>query len=215
MPKNKIKARRMKGDEEADIGIGTLIIFIAMVLVAAVAASVLIQTAGLLQQQAQDTGFEAREEVSGGLEIVSVVGDRHTDGNDSASNSDTLQVLELRIQLTAGSPDIDFDNLVIKITDGTDELDLTMNASGTTQSHASASYFVATAIRDSDSTWSNDNVITRGDLILVYICTDSATDLDLDNNVDVSIELMPESGSSTYETFTTPPTYNDRYIDLV
>ena len=202
-------------DERAQAGIGTLIIFIAMVLVAAVAASVLIQTAGLLQQQAQDTGFEAREDVAGGLEITSVIGDRHTDGYSSGSNQNTIQVLELRVQLSPGSPDIDFDELVIKVSDGTDELDLTFYSSGTNASHANGTVYSAIAIRDSDSSWSNDNVITRGDLILIYLCSDSATSLSLDNNVDVSIQLVPESGATTYETFTTPPTYNDRYIELV
>jgi flagellin FlaB len=195
------------------MGIGTLILFIAMVLVAAIAAAVIIQTAGVLQQQGQETGTQATEDVSGGLEILSVIGDRYTDG--AGSSQDTIQTVELRVALTSGSPDIDFDELVILISDGTAAYDLTLNASGTTAAHADDSYYVATAVRDSDSSWSSDNVITRGDIIKILICADSATSLNLDNNVDVWVRLMPEAGEPTYESFTTPNTYIDRYIELV
>ncbi len=79
------KARTsIKTDEEADVGIGTLIIFIAMVLVAAIAASLILYAAALLQQQAQRTVDDAVSEVSGGLTVVNVAGDRNPDGADSS-----------------------------------------------------------------------------------------------------------------------------------
>lgn len=65
---------RMEEDEEGVIGIGTLIVFIAMVLVAAIAAAVLVKTAGDLQSRARRTGEDAISDVSGGIQVLLVEG---------------------------------------------------------------------------------------------------------------------------------------------
>ena len=49
-------------NEDASIGIGAMIVFIALILVAAVASAVIIQTAEKLQQTAQQTGQDTQAE---------------------------------------------------------------------------------------------------------------------------------------------------------
>jgi len=61
-------------NDRGQVGIGTLIVFIAMVLVAAIAAGVLINTAGLLQSQAEATGEESSEQVTDRVQVSSVSG---------------------------------------------------------------------------------------------------------------------------------------------
>lgn len=60
--------------KRAQSGIGTLIIFIAMIIVAAIAAAVLIQTAAALQNKALETGQQARGQVTTHVEVISLSG---------------------------------------------------------------------------------------------------------------------------------------------
>ena len=60
-------------DDLAAIGIGAMIVFIALILVAAVAAAVIIQTAEKLQQNAQATGDDTQEQMSTKVILISTV----------------------------------------------------------------------------------------------------------------------------------------------
>jgi len=69
--------------KKGEMGVGTLIIFIAMLLVAAVAAGVLIQTVGSLQEKSLSTGAQATAQISSNAETVEVSA---TDGRDTSVN---------------------------------------------------------------------------------------------------------------------------------
>src|SRR6056297_184160 len=86
-------------ESRGQVGIGTLIVFIAMVLVAAIAAGVLINTAGLLQAQAQQTGEETTSEVSDVVKIGEVVGVENDTDNE-------IEYLNASIRLASGSDPI-------------------------------------------------------------------------------------------------------------
>ena len=57
-------------DNVAAIGIGAMIVFIALILVAAVASAVIIQTGEKLQQNAQKAGDDTSDEMSGKILIL-------------------------------------------------------------------------------------------------------------------------------------------------
>jgi len=67
--------------KKAESGIGTLIVFIAMILVAAVAAGVLIQTSSGLQSKSLEIGKKTTEEVSKGLDVIQAFANVETFGS--------------------------------------------------------------------------------------------------------------------------------------
>jgi len=68
-------------NKKAEMGVGTLIVFIAMLLVAAVAAGVLIQTAGSLQEKSLSTGQQARSQISTNARVIEVSATDGRNGN--------------------------------------------------------------------------------------------------------------------------------------
>ena len=64
--------RNEESDDLAAIGIGVMIVFIALILVAAVASAVIIQTGEKLQQNAQQAGSDTQQEISGKISIITV-----------------------------------------------------------------------------------------------------------------------------------------------
>ena len=87
--------------DRGQVGIGTLIVFIAMVLVAAIAAGVLVNTADMLQESAEQTGEDSQAQVSDRLQVIDVYGnvDKMGTSNDpsdatSGYSNDDWQYVE-------------------------------------------------------------------------------------------------------------------------
>ena len=92
-------------EERGQVGIGTLIVFIAMVLVAAIAAGVLINTAGFLQSKSEETGQQSSKQVSNRLQEVATVGNVTTD--------ETIDKVNVTVTQAPGAGEIDLENATI------------------------------------------------------------------------------------------------------
>jgi flagellin FlaB len=107
-------------DNRGQVGIGTLIVFIAMVLVAAIAAGVLINTAGLLQAQAQQTGQETTAEVSDVIEVGKIVGYENASdiGTPSLGGNGKIEAINASFRLAAGSDAINLSKASYTLSSG-------------------------------------------------------------------------------------------------
>jgi len=107
--------KETKQDELAAIGIGAMIVFIALILVAAVAAAVIIQTAEKLQQNAQSSGDDTQEQMSTKLTLINVVIESRDLGADAAlggtaGNADTAELF-VTFELAPGSEPTESDDI--------------------------------------------------------------------------------------------------------
>ena len=188
--------------EKGEFGIGTLILFIAMIIVAAVAATVLIQTAYQLQQQAEQTGNVAIQDVATGFKVIHI-------GGIVNLTAPKIRTIEIKVGLLAGSPSIDMDDVLIEITDGTSDVTLTFSNSA-----ADSTHFTASSLRDmSPQNWNDQYVMTQGDIIKITINA-TAAGLNLGPQTDVTLQLIPKHGVPTYTAFMVPATLTTSYVDL-
>ena len=188
------KLRRAFRRDSAEVGVGTLIIFIAMVLVAAVAAAVIIGTSGSLQQRAQATGKEATQEVSSNLQIVGMYGQRNT-------TADNIFNVRAYLTLSAGSQPIDLNQTIIRFNDG--------QAQRVYKHNDFANYgFNLTWIRGTG----NNAVAQTGDLIELNF---TLKNTELAPRSDFNLQLLQAVGAPVVVDVRTPPTYaSDTYIQL-
>jgi flagellin FlaB len=139
-----------KRDIKGAIGIGTLIVFIALILVASIAAAVIIQTADELQNQAERTGADAAASATGGVAVLNSVGRiRNGVGGEPSRVIDTLF---LTVGLNAGSEGVGMAGLLIQYTVDTD---FTFNAT-----------YVRSTLIDKDG---NNAILARGELMNLTI----------------------------------------------
>ena len=117
-----------RAEERGQVGIGTLIVFIAMVLVAAIAAGVLINTAGFLQTQAEATGEDSTQQVSDRLQVVS------QSGYLSDPADGTVDHLTFVLARSPGADNIDLNTVSVEMTgtSGQETFDLSSDVTNVT-----------------------------------------------------------------------------------
>jgi len=211
------------------MGIGSMIVLIAIIMASSVGAGLLLNTAFLVQEQADTTGDAAVNNVGTVFIVQDALGDR-----GAAQDGDILD-LHLKLLLAAGSADIAMRNVIIEVTTSTAEFNLVFDAQSSyqhdwddqdladtaalaAQADATAFTYTAMEIRDPDDTFyetsANEDdepnyVVSQGGLIRVFIDLTGAT---VGTQETITVKIIPKHGVPTLFTGTTEESFSDRYV---
>ena len=89
--------------EDGSIGIGAMIVFIALILVAAVASTIIIKTAEELQQNAENTSSDTRQQISGKVAIADVYVKTTADPLAEGAGDTDIETMEVIARISSGS----------------------------------------------------------------------------------------------------------------
>ncbi len=207
----------LKFNDNASIGIGSLIIFIAMIMVAGVAASVIIQTMNSLEKQAMQTGQQTIDDVSSGLKVTQV--------NGYKSGSKVTQ-LAIFVRTIAGSGSVDLGQAYISLSDSSDQVILNYTSKcfessasnglfGTlNSSNLSSSTFGIIVIRDFDRSCSSTSPSVNDDDLVVLMVNTTSCFSGIDTRKKVFGNVVPERGIAGVISFTTPSVFIDTILQL-
>lgn len=201
-------------NKRAEMGIGTLILFIAFILVAAVAASVLISTTSTLQSKALNTGKQTTDEVGTSMTAVQIYAE------DASDNTVDKKVdwFYYTIKLSAGSEPIRFTDVLLTMNTNNQSQDYTYYgdtgmSTGCADSATgrgaldgnTTKYFITYSLSSSQQT---NGYIFPGDVVKLCFRAPRA----IGEAEDVKVNMVPKIGSSLVVDTTMPSLMRDKRI---
>ena len=203
------------------IGIGAMIVFIAMVLVAGIAASVLIQTSTKLEAQAMATGADTTEEVSSGVAVFDILG--------YAADDEDISKLAIMVRARAGSEGIDLAESYIELADSTVKIVLNYTTSYYDKPDGQAdifntsvfpdegdnpaSQFGILVVEDADGSFVSANAVVMNQGDKAYLCVNATGCFgNIPERTDIWGMIVPELGSPGIISFTTHASYSDANV---
>ncbi|WP_411968359.1 archaellin/type IV pilin N-terminal domain-containing protein [Haloferax sp. YSSS75] len=181
-------------EERGQVGIGTLIVFIAMVLVAAIAAGVLVNTAGFLQATAEDAGQESVNKVTNRVEVLNTHG--------TVGANDDITDITMTVRLAAGSDAVDMNETSIKYLSDTQVTTLTNE---TVETYATGDSFLLNEVTDDDNSFGVLNSMNdRYEVKINSSAIESGSNVGLSTGEKVTLEITSRTGGTTQVILTMP-----------
>jgi len=186
-----------RDDESGSIGIGAMIVFIALILVAAVASTIIIKTAEELQQNAENTSDDTRKQISGKVAVVDVFVKTAADPLHDGSNTD-VATMEVIARISSGS---------IGVADGDIEYSISCkvsytDGSGTTYAVVDSGTADLKGVGDTTGI-ADEDMIPDGEYVITTVGTTTWNDIDANGDTNGGSKVIGDYGVGTEITVVT------------
>ncbi|RDZ65041.1 flagellin [Haloferax sp. Atlit-12N] len=193
-------------EDRGQVGIGTLIVFIAMVLVAAIAAGVLVNTAGFLQATAEDAGQQSVNKVTNRVDVVNAHGLVNQSGEER-----TVDQVFLTVRLAAGSGSVSLEDTTVKYLSETTARTLTYNDTVNNADTAdpanltTGNNFTAGVLEDSDGSFEVLNEQSdRAEIVINTSTVEGSSANGTATGQTVKLDITSRNGGTTQVILTMP-----------
>lgn len=203
---------------KGQVGIGTLIVFIAIVLVAAVVASVLISVVEIISDRGTDTAIEGVEEVGDKVIVTGVFGAADGDGEE-------IESVRVNVRRAAGAGIIDMDAALIDYADESDQFFLVSEENedapgGINDDNEpdanTGTYDVNALVDDSggleESPRALDTLQDRAEVFIDLDAGDDDSPPELDPGENIDLSITTPSGAETIQSAQVPASFNENEV---
>lgn len=206
--------------DEGELGIGTMIVFIALVLVAAIAAGLLVDSAQMMTQNGQTSSAKASNQVATGFKVFGVLADCNDPANYYVDQSNRytqyVQYVYITVGLCAGSPRINMEDVAVEVVGPAGIATYKWD-----DTQADVVYFTGTEIVDPDGLWTDgagsNHLMSANSIVKLKVLIDNATMTGLVNltvGQSFTVRIIPKLGASISGTYTVPALISQRFHDL-
>jgi len=188
---------------KGEMGVGTLIIFIALLLVAAIAAGVLIQTAGSLQQRALSTGAQATGQIATSAVVLEV-------SAEDGTNISGVENFSMIMKLAPGSEPIRLEavTLTMNTVDSTTTYLYSDAVTPTVNATTNNGTFVVNYLQEGPN--SDAGLLVRGDVVRIDFTAQAL----IGPQQYTRISFIPQIGTPTTVIFETPDVMSTQRVYL-
>ena len=139
---------------------------------------------------------------------------------DNASNyaeiiapQNSIQVLEIKLSLGPGSKPVDFNTVIVELTDGKIEASLKLNSSGFGVQAADANHYGTEVINDPTGEFTQSYILDEGAIIIMYINA-RKVGLTLTPQTKLTMKIIPGMGVPIYKVINIPSIMLNRYVQI-